>query len=135
MVTGTFSLTGALELDGEYSVLYPIGPANSCADTAAGATGLYAVPTPTIDGDQRFRWTAGVRAYGGPGTYELEQLGSVAVEYFATAEADPVRFSSAAGSTAVLEVDDANGGSFTFTELVADGEAPLSGTLTWTCEG
>src|SRR5689334_11999594 len=53
---GTFALHGAIELSGNYSVLYPLDAA--CARLASSDASSYLVPTPTLSGDSSFTWTA-----------------------------------------------------------------------------
>lgn len=134
---GEFTFEGALELEGEYSVLYSFVDEN--ADTCAKISGRntnggYVVPLPTFVDDRRFTWSAGIRNYGGPGRYELSDLGQLSLAVSKTPDADPVEYTSNEDTTVEIEVDRRNAGSFAFRGLESDKGERISGEASWTCE-
>ena len=132
---GTFSLTGAIQAEGPFEIIYSRDEAQlaTCESIAAPEATSFIVPVPTAIGDQRLTWEAAVAVYDGPGIYELDRLVAVSAEVRATPDAEPVRYESGEGSTATLEVRADNGGSFAFTGLRDDAGAELSGRFDWSC--
>ena len=132
---GTYELTGAVKLSGEYSVLYSFGDekTDTCAkivgDTATG----YVIPLPTFKGQWRFVWTAGIRQFEGPGTYDLEDLERFKLDVSKSADGDPVSYGAPEGADAELRVNDDNSGTFAFSGLKNDDGEELSGDVTWSC--
>jgi hypothetical protein len=132
---GDFVFEGAVELSGDYSVLYPFSDkdADTCSELAGAKAGRYVVPLPSFKEARRFVWTAGLREYQGPGEYDLTDLERLVVEIRANEDAEPEEFASAKGSTATLKVDEDNGGSLIFKKLQGGGGDELSGEARWTC--
>lgn len=133
---GTFEFDGALKLTGDYTVLYPFfdEKVDTCAEIASKEPGRYVVPLPSFHGDRRFEWTAGLRTYPGPGTFDLEDLDAVSVGLRAKPEAKAVQYSAREGATVKLVVNKDNGGSFQFEGLENTDGDTLSGEAKWTCE-
>ncbi len=133
---GDFEFQGALSVEGEYSLLYEFGDpkTDTCGKIASAAAGTYVVPLPTFHEEQRFGWTAGLRDYSGPGTYDLTDLEVVTLRIRKNTNADPVEYTSGRGATVEVVVDKDNGGSMTFKDLrTEDGDEKMSGTVDWTC--
>ena len=135
VAVGTFSLAGDVQAEGPFEIIYSRDEEQlaTCESIAAPEASSFIVPVPTAVGDQRLTWQAAVRVFDGPGTYELDRLGAVTVEVRPTPNAEPVRYEAGEGSTATLEVQAGNAGSFTFAGLRDDAGAELSGRFDWTC--
>jgi hypothetical protein len=135
IVEGEYDFSGALDISGDYSVLFSFADedANTCAKLAGEDASGYVVPLPTFKDKRRFAWTAGIRAYDGPGTYDLEALERFKLEVRKTADAEPVSYAAVDGTTARLEVSEDNSGSFTFAGLENDEGDKVSGEATWSC--
>jgi hypothetical protein len=134
-VSGKFTITGAVELGGDFTVLYPIadGRLNRCDRIASSAVGSYVIPSPTIVGEARLMWTAVVHFYKGPGEYHLSDLEALGIEITPTANAPRLVFEDAAATTSTVKVDDHNSGTFEFSGMKDKAGAPLSGSISWTC--
>jgi hypothetical protein len=132
---GTFVLTGAVEATGPFEIIYSRDEAQNatCQSIAAAEATSFIVPVPTANGDLRLSWRAAVDDWTGPGTYDLAKLETVAADARSTPDAERVRYSSGAGTTATLEVTADNSGSFTFAGLRDRDGAELSGRVDWTC--
>lgn len=132
---GDYTFEGALKLTGEYSVLYSFAEeATSTCGKISGddATG-YVVPLPTFKDERRFVWTAGIREYDGPGTYDLDDLERLTLQVFKTADAEPVDYAAVEGASAELKVNAKNGGSFEFDGLKNEDGDTISGNASWEC--
>lgn len=133
---GTFSIEGAFDVEGEYSVLYPFFDEriDECAELAAADVGTYGLPLPSFFKEQRFTWTAALKQYKGPGDYDMKDLQRLTVEVRKTPDADPVNYVSSEGATADVSVDAKNGGKLEFTNL-RDSKSgdTISGEATWKC--
>ena len=132
---GTFTLSGAVEASGPFEIIYSRDEEQmaTCESIASPEAAAFIVPVPTVIGEQRLVWEAAVARFDGPGTYELDRLGTVLAAVRETPDAEPVRYRSGEGSTATVEVLEGNAGSFTFAGLRADTGAELSGRFDWTC--
>ena len=135
VVSGEYTLSGAVELGGTYQVLYPATDErfNTCERIASEDAGSYIIPVPTFNGDMRFTWVAAVAQYSGPGSYDLQQLGQLTISVQATPDAEPQPFQAGEGSTVALEVAEDNTGSFEFSGLTGAGGEELAGSLDWSC--
>lgn len=134
-VRGEIALEGAVIAEGTVEVAFPATDAAfaSCEQIAGGAASAYVIPLPGSLGERRFRWTAAVRRYDGPGTFDLEALGTFQVETRERSGAEVVTYTAGGDSAATLEVSAANAGSFTFSGLAGPTGERLSGRLTWSC--
>ena len=134
-VSGEIALEGAVVAEGPVEIAFPATDASfdSCEKIAGGAAGAYVIPLPGSLGERRFRWTAAVRRYDGPGTFDLEALGTFRVETTERSGAEAVTYTAGDDSAATLEVSAANAGSFTFSGLAGPAGERLSGRLTWSC--
>jgi hypothetical protein len=134
-VVGTFALTGAVEIAGDFSVVYPVNDErlNRCDRIAGSEATSYVPPTPTISGEVRLNWLAAVRRYRGPGSYALVDFESVSVEILSPLSPDARRFASDGATTVTLVVDATNNGSLTFANLKDFAGQALSGSFMWTC--
>ena len=132
---GVFSLTGAVEAEGPFEVIYSRDEAQNatCQSIAAAEATSFIVPVPTANGDLRLSWRAAVDDWTGPGTYDLAQLETVSADVQTAPDTEAVRYTSGEGTTATLEVTPENTGSFTFAGLRDQAGAELAGRFDWTC--
>jgi hypothetical protein len=124
-----------LKLSGDYTVLFSFADpkTDSCAKISGTGASGYVIPLPTFKGARRFVWTASVREYGGPGTYDLRDLEVFKVTISKTAAADPIDYVAAEDATAQLDVSGENAGSLTFDGLTDQDGDEISGRASWSC--
>jgi hypothetical protein len=132
---GDYSFDGALELSGDYTVLYSFADeaTRTCGRIAGDDATGYVVPLPTFKDERRFVWTAGIREYSGPGTYAIADLQGLKLQVLKNPDAEPVDYLASNGATAELKVTGKNSGSFEFEGLKnADGDE-INGDVSWEC--
>jgi hypothetical protein len=143
-ITMTFALTGATTVKGEHRATpgSDDGPAaETCAAYAKGSKEshfvLPSLVNATVDGKKVFLGAL-VDPYAGPGTYrkkDLHDQGSPP-----GIDVDGKLYLMLTDSTSEVTVGPDGGGSWTFTGLVVrdadgtDGDDPVDGSVTWTCE-
>lgn len=132
---GTFELTGAIELSGDYSVLYSFGDekTDTCAKIVGEDASGFVIPLPTFKDQWRLVWTAGIRQYEGPGTYNLADLERFKLDVSKTPDAEPVSFRAPKGADAELRVNDDHSGTFAFRGLKNEDGDELAGDASWSC--
>jgi hypothetical protein len=135
IVKGDYSFGGALDLSGDYSVLYSFADeaTSSCGKIAGDDATGYVIPLPTFKDERRFVWTAGIREYDGPGTYEIADLQLFKLQVLKDPDAEPVDYLAAKGAKAELKVTAKNSGTFEFDGLKNEKGDEITGETSWSC--
>ena len=128
-MAGTVSLTGPVTVSGPFHAA-PTSRLPCTTLAQAGASGTFAVPSPGLVNSSRVDVSMTVSPYRGPGTYGIDALRSSTAAV--TVNRDRYTLTGP-GATASVTVQPDASGRMSFSHLSGP-RAPLSGTLTWTCQ-
>lgn len=134
-VHGEFEFEGAFSDSGTYEMTYNFSGQvlHTCRTIASADSKDFKVPLPTRGRDQRFRWTATIDPYKGPGNYDLADLDDAAIDVLEGANGDSIRYGSDEDSKVTVMVGSDNGGTMKFSSLRSPGDDELGGRVSWNC--
>ena len=135
----TAELSGALDAKETYESSYASAAGKTtCEELAARKSSKdseisFVLPMPTRTGSRRLTWSAVIRPYDGPETYDGDRIPDLAVEIKKGKSETGDRFESSTDTDAEATVEDDGSGSFMFSGLSGPSDETLSGEITWTC--